>query len=117
MDALDRLAILAELTEDFCELHHGANTKKEDYKAIDVVVKEFQNKQGEIKSLYIPICQDCMTKMHDNNYILLYCFECDATRWLPRGIAKNKYSEEHNTIWLRGCPDCTGKFGGIYFDK
>lgn len=117
MDAIDKLAILAELDSDHCQLHHGAGTNKEDYKAIDVIVKEFQNEAGHSKHLYIPICKYCADKMSDSNWILMYCFECDANRWVDRRMAKQNYSPEHSTLWLRGCPDCTGDFGGLYFDK
>jgi len=36
------------------------------------------------------------------------------SRWVLRKTAKNSF--RHNILWLRGCPDCSNEFGGLYFN-
>lgn len=117
MDAIDKLAFLADLGKSFCELNHGPNTKQEDYKAVDYIVQAFGYNGKNQHELLIPICAECVQGLQDADWVLLYCFSCNQSQWINKKLSKNKY--KHKIIWLNGCPSkgCTGKFGGIYFTE
>ncbi len=46
-------------------------------------------------------------------WTLLFCLDCGTSRWVYRELAKNSY--RHHILWLKGCPDCSNTFGGLYF--
>jgi len=33
---------------------------------------------------------------------------------MHRDLAKNRY--RHHVLWLKGCPECSNEFGGLYFN-
>jgi hypothetical protein len=118
MDAFDKTELLASLEETHCELNHGPDTNPKDYPAANYITIPFGYKEGSVKNitareLVIPVCLECAQALQENEWTLLYCFECSHSRWVNRQLAKNSY--QHHILWLRGCPDCTGKFNGLYF--
>jgi hypothetical protein len=120
MNAIDRLELLANLKNEHCELNHGPNTDHEKRPAIDYIVQLIGHDAGggiEVASreMVIPICADCSEALQGNEWTLLYCLECCGNQWVNREYAKNRY--RHSILWLRGCPKCTGKFGGLYFTE
>jgi len=119
MNAIDKLGLLAELDHAHCELNHGPATRSEDYPAADFIVLPFGHREGEVvetsaRELVIPVCAECLGALLGEEWTLLYCFECAASRWVYRPLAKNDY--RHHILWLRGCPDCSNAFGGLYFN-
>ena len=119
MDEIDKIQLLADLEEAHCELNHGPNTNPEDFPASDYITIPFGYEENSIKTvtvrdLVIPVCADCIEALIHNEWTLLYCFECSQSRWVYRKLGKNNY--RHHVLWLRGCPDCTNKFGGLYFN-
>ncbi|MBU0482661.1 MAG: hypothetical protein KKG47_16330 [Proteobacteria bacterium] len=118
MDEIDKVRLLAELDSECCELNHGPNTRKEDYPATDYIVLPVGYRKDEvqeitIRDLVVPVCFACAHALIGNEWTLLYCFECGESRWVCRELARNSY--RHHILWLRGCPDCSNKFGGLYF--
>ncbi len=118
MDAFDKVTMMAELSQDHCSLNHGPDISNEDIPAADYIVMPFGYEETEgieiaVRELVIPACFDCVTALKGEEWTLLYCFECAESRWIYRQLAKNKY--RHHILWLRGCPDCTNEFGGLYF--
>lgn len=118
MDELDRLRLLAELDESHCELNHGPGTKPEEYPASDYIVlpvgyQEDRVREVSARELVVPVCLECAQALLQDEWTLLYCFECGGSRWVCRKLARNAY--RHHILWLRGCPDCTNVFGGLYF--
>jgi len=118
MDTIDTVRLLAELEGDHCGLNHGPKTRPEDYPASDYIVIPFGDTRKEIKTpdrdLVVPVCLECAQALIGEEWSLLYCFECNASRWVYRARAKNAY--RHHVLWLRGCPDCNNKFGGLFFN-
>jgi len=119
MDQSERLILLAELNNSYCELSHGPGTNKHDYRAVNYIVIPMGHKENEItevaqRELVIPVCQECIEALSDNQWTLLYCFDCCQSQWINRQKAKNRY--RHNILWLRGCPKCSNEFGGLYFN-
>jgi len=117
MDTIDTVRLLAELEGEHCWLNHGPQTKQEDYPASDYIVIPFGDAKKEIQTpdrdLVVPVCLECAQALIGDEWTLLYCFECNTSHWVNRSLAKNRY--RHHILWLRGCPDCTNKFGGLYF--
>jgi len=119
MNAIDRIQLLADLDNEFCELNHGPGTKREEFPAIDYFVLpmgyiEDQHVEVVVRELVVPVCRCCIDALTGDEWTLLYCFECNSSQWICRKLAKFNY--RHHIIWLRGCPDCAEKFGGIYFN-
>jgi len=118
MDAIDRLGLLANLQKEFCELNHGFNSHREEHPAVDYIIQPFGynvNKIEEVsmREMLIPVCAECAEALQGNKWTLLYCFECCSSQWIYREFAKNHY--RHHILWLKGCPECTSKFGGLFF--
>lgn len=118
MDAIDKVTMMAELSNDHCTLYHGPGACSEDFPAADYIVMPFGYEEAEgievaVRELIIPVCFECVQALKGDEWTLLYCFACAESRWICRQLAKNSY--RHHILWLRGCPDCTNKFGGLYF--
>lgn len=118
MDTIDTVRLLAELEGEHCGLGHGSKTMPNDYPASDYIVIPFGDASKEVhtpdRDLVVPVCLECAQALVGDEWTLLYCFECNASRWVYRSLAKNQY--RHHILWLKGCPDCTNKFGGLYFN-
>ena len=119
MDDIEKLKLLTDLENEHCELNHGPGTKAADFPAVDYIVLPFgisrkSAHEDSLRELVIPVCQECAEALSGDEWTLLFCFECSATRWVYREKAKNRY--RHHILWLRGCPDCSNKFGGLYFN-
>ncbi len=118
MDGLDRIRLLAELEDDFCELNHGPYTKREDYQAANYLVVPVGYKKNKVeevacRELVIPVCQDCFQSLLQDEWTLLFCLDCCVSRWICRAFSRNRY--RHHILWLKGCPDCSNTFEGLYF--
>lgn len=120
MDGIEKLVLLSELSNsEYCQLNHGPNTIEKDYIAVDYLIcpigyKESENIQVVVKELTIPICQECVDGLNNDNWVLIYCLSCLNSQWIYKLLAKMKYPT--NIVWLNGCPKCTKKFNGIYFN-
>ncbi len=118
MNEIDKIQLLAELTHEHCELNHGPGTRPEDFPASDYIIMPFGYSENgvtdvAVREMVVPVCFDCATALLGDDWTLLYCFECCSSQWVYRKLAKNRY--RHHVLWLRGCPRCTSKFGGLYF--
>jgi hypothetical protein len=119
MDVTEKIRLLADLEEEHCELNHGPRTNPAEYPAVDYLTLPIGFKENSIKTvtvreLVVPVCFECVHALLHDEWTLLYCFECSHSRWVNRELAKNSY--KHHILWLRGCPDCTNSFGGLYFN-
>jgi hypothetical protein len=119
MDACEKFILLVEQKDVSCQLNHGPFAREEEHPAVDYLVCPIGFKKGESEEekekLVIPICRCCRNGLHDQEWTLLYCLNCLASKWILRPIARLKYN--HNLIWLGSCPRCSKKFGGIYFNE
>ena len=120
MDQLDRLILFAEMEHEVCGLNHGREEDEVIHKAHDYLVipvgiqsKNKESDDSTDKELVIPVCLECIKALKGDDWTLLYCFDCGESRWVFRELAKNNY--RHHILWLRGCPDCSNEFGGLYF--
>jgi len=118
MNAIDKLHLMAELGESHCELNHGPGSDNKDWPAVDYIVLPFGHRDNELievvgREMVIPVCGECAQALVEDEWTLLYCFECNSSHWVFRQDARNDY--RHHVLWLRGCPDCTNEFGGVFF--
>jgi len=118
MEAIDRLALLANLENEFCELNHGPKTHRDKRPAVDYIIQPFGYNVNEIeevavREMIVPVCAECADALQGDDWTLFYCFECCSSQWVHRKFARNRY--RHNILWLRGCPECSTEFGGLYF--
>ncbi len=118
MDATEKLALLAQLETECCELNHGPDTHHEKRAAVDYIIQPFGYTVNDIeevavREMIVPVCAECAEALQGNDWTLFYCFDCCGSQWLYRKFAKNQY--RHNILWLRGCPECQEDFGGLYF--
>lgn len=119
MDHIAKLALMAELAESHCELNHGPGTRGEDYPATDYIILPLGHRINDClekleREYVVPVCSECALALTRNDWTLLYCLECSNSRWVRRKFAKNSY--RHHILWLQGCPDCSNKLGGLYFN-
>lgn len=119
MNEIDRLQLFADLSHEHCELNHGPKTNSRDFPASDYIIlpigySEDAVQEVSAREMVVPVCYDCAQALLQNEWTLLYCFECCSSQWVHRGLAKNRY--RHHILWLRGCPKCTYEFGGLYFN-
>ncbi|MFZ5760550.1 MAG: hypothetical protein ACOY4H_00905 [Thermodesulfobacteriota bacterium] len=119
MNEIDKIQLLADLSHEHCELNHGPDTRREDFPASDYIIMPFGYSENgvtdvAVREMVVPVCFDCATALLGDDWTLLYCFECCSSQWVYRKLAKNRY--RHHVLWLRGCPRCTNKFGGLYFN-
>lgn len=110
MDAIDKLGLLADLENQHCHLNHGPGIDLTKIKAVDYIVQpigktKVEDESKDIKHLVIPICEECVEGLVDNNWVLLYCLNCDKSQWVYKPFAKMKYN--HNIIWVGNCPKCS----------
>ena len=116
MTEIDRLALLADLATANCELKHYAGAPP--CRAVDYIVLPVGYRDGAcevaVREVAIPVCAECADSLQGDEWTLLYCIECNSSQWIARAKARLKY--RHHLIWLRGCPECTNEFGGIYFN-
>jgi len=120
MNEIDQIRLLADLDEEHCELNHGPDTNPEEYQASDYLILPIGYQKDSVQSvtvreMVIPVCFDCAQALLRDEWTLLYCFECTHSRWVYRPWARNSY--RHHILWLRGCPDCSNEFGGLYFTE
>lgn len=118
MHETDRLRLLAELVNEACALNHGPGTanmpvQATDYLVLPVGFGEGFGNETCAREMVVPICADCAQALLGNEWTLFYCFECCSSHWISRQMAKYRY--RHHILWLRGCPECTYEFGGLYF--
>jgi len=119
MNEFDRLQLLAQLSSEFCELNHGPDTRRHDFPAANYLAVPIGYQQNDLqevtaRELVVPICLDCAEALVGNDWTLLYCLECASSHWIYRPLAKHRY--RHHILWLKGCPDCSYEFGGLYFN-
>ncbi|HEB49341.1 MAG TPA: hypothetical protein ENI89_01915 [Desulfobulbus sp.] len=119
MDTFNRLHLLAELDHEHCHLNHGPGVDTSviaatDYIVVPIGYQEDGIREVSVRDLVIPVCHDCAVALQGNEWTLLFCLDCGESRWVYRHFAKNRY--RHHILWLKGCPDCSGEFGGLYFN-
>jgi len=103
-DALAR----AELEGQTCGLKHSAADPAENHPAVDYLCQNLGNpKTDEVSSqIRIPVCQECVDALYDEEWILAYCIYCHKSQWINRRLAKNEHPPGNGVYWCDVCPFC-----------
>lgn len=118
MDTFNRLHLLAELDSEHCQLNHGPGVDTSRIAATDYLVQPVGYRERAdcdivTREMVVPVCFDCVQALQGEEWTLFYCLDCGESRWVCRQKAKNRY--RHHVLWLKGCPECSSEFGGLYF--
>lgn len=126
MDNITKTGLMAELLDEVCGLSHGPVTPKPpavDWMVLPLGQKETSIIANQTEELVIPLCAECAEELSklESKWVLLYCLDCNESQWVLRELSKlswvNKVTMRlHKILWLRGCPKCTAKFGGVWFN-
>ena len=111
MEEIEKAMLLLDLEEQVCQLSHGPHPSPE---AEGYLVETLKTESGH-KELTIPICKECSDSLVGGRWVLCYCLKCNESRWIDRLFCKNELASEKRILWLQGCPECGGKFDGLWF--
>jgi hypothetical protein len=105
---LEYLLARVELEGETCGLKHSKHDPAEDHEAVDYLVQNLgDQKTGMVtQQIRIPVCQECVDALSDNNWILVYCIHCHKSQWISRRLAKKEYPEGNLIYWTDVCPFC-----------
>lgn len=111
---LQEIAALADLDNETCGLKHSKADPSENHPAVDYLchMMGITTEEGEEISdaqLRVPVCQECVDALLDNEWILFYCVYCGESQWMSRSKAKNNYSDDTKVIAFKACPKCYSK--------
>ena len=67
-------------------------------------VPMFNKEKSITDMLRIPVCEDCIRGLYDENEVLLYCIQCNHSQWVWKPTSKINYNT--NVVWLDSCPKC-----------
>ena len=107
--ALDDLVARLELEGTTCGLKHSKMDPSENHPAVNYLCQGIGDPDTNIAEqiLRIPICEECVEALYDEDWILVYCINCNKSQWICRHLAKKEYPEGKNIIyWLDVCPYC-----------
>jgi hypothetical protein len=108
LNALDKFELLCNLIESGCSLSHSKFDKEQpeavDYLVIPMGYTKSKQIQEITDYLTIPICQECLDAINSDEWILLYCLNCNESQWIIKELAKRQY--ESNVNLLKSCPKC-----------
>ena len=124
MNELDKISLMREIITGNipCDLNHGKGYEGMFIQAIDYLTLPMGIIKSETISnhLVFAICKECIEALQSDEWVLLVCSACGATRWVNRNFSKLQYinaesGNGYDLLLLDGCPDCSGKFGGIFY--
>ena len=79
-------------------------------KAVDYLTQNIGYKKEVQAQLSIPICKECAEALYSGEWILLYCINCNQSRWVNKNLTDRLYLYEdavNNILWMDRCPECT----------
>jgi hypothetical protein len=119
---LNNMMAKIELENTTCGLKHSSEDPAENHKAVDYICQRLGNKDidSEDQEIRIPVCNECIEALHDENWILVFCVYCFKSQWICRRLAKKKYPKGNLIYWLDVCPFCSevsDKYNGEDIDE
>lgn len=99
IDDETKMAMKMNLEVEECKLKHD-----EPRPAVDYVCRRY----GDI-TLSIPICEECVELMMDDEHVLLYCENCHSNHWIhvPSSMRQYHYEKGEKIKWMPACPYCS----------
>ena len=98
-----------ELFDETCGLKHSIEDPAENHKAVNYLCQRLGNSKinSQDQEIRIPICEECVDALNDENWILVYCVYCFKSQWVCRRLAKKTYPKGNLIYWLDVCPFCS----------
>ena len=104
---LDYLLSKLNLVGVTCHLNHGVGEKPPS--AMEYLC-QYIGKQDDPDTipelLRVPICEECVIALYDENWLLFYCLTCDSSQWLLKSKARKLYPKWESVRFLHTCPNC-----------
>ncbi len=100
----------------FCDLFHEPEFESLSPVVIYSVPFGYHGQHSD--DLILAICERCYSRLQDDEWMLIYCYECNNSRWIYKPDSKLNYRKDTKIIWTRGChecPDFDGKPKAAYF--
>lgn len=78
--------------------------------AVDCIQQEFGRDDIPVHKVSIPICAECAEALLSGEWTLLYCLNCNESRWALNRRIRTQYIIKDKPInWLKSCPGCHKK--------
>jgi len=110
-DNLDELLAMIGLIDKHCYLNHGPDIAPPP--AVDYLCQYVGKIEGDVGTadvlLRIPICEECIDTLYNEDWLLFYCLSCNSSQWLIKSKAKKLYPKWESIKFLSMCPKCTAK--------
>lgn len=103
-NAVNDYVMKANLVGQTCALKHGKKSLPKDHPAIDYLSQNMVD-----GAIVIPVCQECVNALHGNDWVLLYCVNCNQSQWVCKRYAKRRYKDNEHVIFMTACPHCYKK--------
>lgn len=105
---LEDMVANLELEGEHCYLKHSSVDPAENHPAVDYLCQRLGNIEFKIAhhELRIPICQECIEALYDENWILVFCSNCTKSQWIYRPKAKLIHPPGNGIYLLDVCPHC-----------
>ena len=109
-DEIEKLALMASLTEETCGLSHGPDPDKDAGKdVVDYISQPLGTDDGDgvmtvQDRLIVPVCRECAESLCGNDWVLLYCLGCNCSQWVIKKLSRRQYT--NNILWMAECPEC-----------
>lgn len=125
-EALGFFIAKTNLVYEDCHLNHGPGVpapkainylcqrlddlSEVEYNASLLSIPEFMSNTDELGDvLRIPICEECIEGLYDEDWLLFYCLTCNSSQWLIKSKAKKYYPAWESIRFLVECPICTNR--------
>jgi len=91
--------LYANLQDRKCDLWH-----EEERQSIDYIFQKCT-----FGDVVIAICEECIKRLQDDDWILLFCINCSSSIWIYKPEAKKPwlYKKGEHIIWMPGCLYCS----------
>ena len=112
LGAVDKVDAIEELQNTKCQLRHPDPNEEVPFATDYLTVPMGFNSQHE-DTLQIAACNECIDYLSSNEWVLILCIGCLASRWVYKKHAKLDYGNKA-LVLVDGCPNCTGKTSGVH---
>lgn len=103
--AFDLIHAKMDLIGQRCGLYHIPGEELPE--AVNYIIQEFGMEGAPVTKVRIPVCQECIEGLLSGEWILLYCLQCNQSRWALRDRIKTQYINKNKPInWMKYCPHC-----------
>ena len=107
---IDNVLAFADLDGEHCHLKHSKEDPAENHPAVDYLCQNFGNNDNIDFAVRIPICQECVEALLQDEWVLCYCINCNSSQWIHKKYSKLQWPFWIHIKWMDICPVCA-EFG------